>query len=245
MNRKKIHVLDTPEAVGQMAARFTIQWAKDAIAERGKFVMAVSGGSTPQPFFSHLITLKDQVDWSKVHLFWVDERLVPLSHPESNAGTAFSSWVPLLGMPQQNVHTVPVHLPPKDAAREYARQLDQVLGVELRLDLVHLGLGIDGHVASLFPDSSALDTTEPVALVSAHYQERPTQRITLNLPIINAARKLMFLVTGAEKSSIVRRVLKGNTRLEEDLLPAQRVRTPGRPVLWLLDVKAASLIESS
>lgn len=227
-------------AVAHEAARRLARLAAEAASSHGRFSVAFSGGSTPETLYRLLADepYRSQIPWSKVHLFWADERCVPPHHPGSNYRLAHEAWLSHVPIPAENVHRVPGELEAKAAARAYAAALsDYFCGPRTRFDLVLLGLGRDGHTASLFPGSEALlETERPVAAVEADYEGRPACRVTLTLPAINTARQVLFLVTGRDKAEIVRAVLEGPERG----LPTQRVRPVAGELAWLLDAEAAA-----
>jgi 6-phosphogluconolactonase len=233
-----------PDAYTQMieAASRWVELAEEAIAERGVFHVALSGGRTPARLYERLAhpDTATQVDWSRIHAWWSDERSVPLDHPDSNYRMAFEMWLRRVPIPGDHIHPI-VARPDSihDDARRYAALLRALLpsnadGVPV-FDLVLLGLGNDGHIASLFPDTSILqEREEPVAAV---YVERlEAWRVSLTFPVINAARHIMVLVSGEDKAEIVHRVLVETPN--EPRLPAQRL-DPQREVEWHLDQAAA------
>jgi 6-phosphogluconolactonase len=207
--------------------------ATEAVVARGRFVVALAGGSTPKATYALLAgeDLAARVEWSLVHVFWGDERCVPPDHPDSNYRLAREALLDKVLVPARNVHRIQGELPPEQAAAAYAVELDAVLGASGRFDLILLGMGRDGHTASLFPGSAAL--TEHQRLVVAVYVEPlHSWRVTLTLPVINAAREVVFLVSGAAKASALERVRAGEP------VPAGLVRpAPGR-LTWLVDQDA-------
>ncbi|HSJ52607.1 MAG TPA: 6-phosphogluconolactonase [Anaerolineae bacterium] len=235
----RVVVVQDVEALARAAADRFVALARAAVESRGRFSVALSGGSTPGDTYRLLSTehYRSQVPWRGVHLFWGDERCVPPDHDGSNyrlAREALIDWVPI---PAENVHRVRGELVPGAAARSYDLELqDYFCGPRPRLDLVFLGLGSDGHIAALFPDSDALKATENVATVEAQYQDRPAWRVTLTLPAINAARDVLFMVSGGEKAAIVRAVLDDSL----DSFPARHVRPLAGAVAWLIDEAAAA-----
>jgi 6-phosphogluconolactonase len=237
-------VLPDPTAVAQEAAARFMHSAHEAAASRGRFSVALSGGSTPGVLYRLLAEepARAQVPWSQVHLFWGDERCVPPDHPDSNFRLAHETLIAHVPIPPDNVHRVPGELAPKEAAQAYSSALqDFFCGPLARFDLVLLGLGHDGHTASLFPESPALRERERlVAVTEAPGQGRPAQRVTLTLKAINTARQVLFLVTGADKAEIVHAVLEGpGVRF-----PAQRVRPAAGELTWLIDTEAAGQLKS-
>ena len=201
------------------------------VARRPRTV-ALSGGSTPKAMFELLAT-ETRVPWSTIHFFWSDERHVPPDHPESNYRMANEA---LLSHVHSNVHRVPSENPDAAAAaREYEQTIIEVTKQTLpRLDLIFLGLGTDGHTASIFPGSDVLNETK--RLVAAPYVEKlKTYRITMTLPLLNNGASVVFLVSGAEKAEIVKEVLEGETKY-----PAQAVRPTQGELVWMLDQPAAA-----
>jgi 6-phosphogluconolactonase len=230
---------DPPALAREAAQRFT-DLAQEAVASRGRFSVALSGGSTPGALYRLLAEdpYRGQVPWRQVHLFWGDERCVPPDDPGSNFRLASEALIDRVPIPADNVHRVPGELEPEAAARAYERDLtDYFCGPRTRFDLVLLGVGGDGHTASLFPGSAALQETGRLALAAeAHYEGRPASRVTLSLPAINSARHGWFLVTGSAKAGIVQAVLEG----EATDLPAWQIRPTAGALTWLLDAAAAS-----
>ncbi|HSE19961.1 MAG TPA: 6-phosphogluconolactonase [Pyrinomonadaceae bacterium] len=201
------------------------------VARRPRTV-ALSGGSTPKAMFELLAT-ETRVSWADIHFFWSDERHVPPDHPESNYRMANEA---LLSHVHGNVHRVPSENPDAAAAaREYEKTIIEVTKQTLpRLDLIFLGLGTDGHTASIFPGSEVLH--EMKHLVAAPYVEKlKTYRITMTLPLLNNGASVVFLVSGAEKAEIVKEVLEGETKY-----PAQAVKPTQGELIWMLDQPAAA-----
>ncbi|MFN2244299.1 MAG: 6-phosphogluconolactonase [Anaerolineae bacterium] len=236
-------VLPDPGALAHEAARRFVALAREAAESRGRFSAALSGGSTPGGLYRLLAEepYSVQVPWDAVHLFWGDERCVPPDDPGSNYHLAEEILLSRVPIPPENVHRVLGELEPASAARDYEQEIqDFFCGPHARFDLILLGLGEDGHTASLFPGSPALAGTERlVAAATAVYQDRPAQRVTLTLPALNSARQVLFLVAGSAKAGIVQSVLEG----ADERLPARRVQPVAGGLTWLLDAQAARLIE--
>jgi 6-phosphogluconolactonase len=233
-------VLSDAAAVAHEAARRFVLQAQTAVDARGRFGVVLSGGSTPALLYRLLAQppYRDQVPWHAVHVFWADERCVPPDDPESNyrlAREALLDHVPIL---PENVHRLEGERDPGAAARSYERALqDFYCGPQPRFDLVLLGLGRDGHTASLFPGSPALVEREQLVIpTQAEYDGRPACRLTLTLPAINAARCVIFLVTGAGKAPIVADLFTSRRHS----LPAGRVAPTAGEITWLLDRAAAA-----
>jgi 6-phosphogluconolactonase len=236
----EVVVLPDTQPLARAAARRFANLAGRAVKTRGRFSSALSGGSTPGTLYRWLAedACRDHISWDKVHLFWGDERCVPPDDPGSNYRLAHETLIARVPIPDSNVHRIPAELEPEAAARAYAEVLRGFFGGPWpHFDLVLLGLGSDGHVASLFPGSPALhETARPVVAVTAQYEDRPARRVTLTLPAINAARHVLFLVSGETKAGILQAVLEGPA----GQFPAQQVHPTAGRLTWLLDAGAAS-----
>jgi 6-phosphogluconolactonase len=202
----------------------------------------LSGGSSPGPLYSLLAEspYRDLVSWPSVHVFWCDERCVPAEDLSSNYRQARELLLSRVPVAAHNIHRVRTELDPELAAADYALMLRKFADPSLawpRLDLVLLGIGTDGHTASLFP-GSPLETAESTWAVSAAANHPGTQRVTLTVPVFNAARRVVFLAHGAGKAAIVASVLYGDA--QPALLPAQRIRPADGELIWLLDASAAA-----
>lgn len=220
------------------AADFVAERAAEAIAARGSFNIALSGGNTPRPVYQRLAAAA--VDWARVHVFFGDERCVPPDDAESNYRMARTALIDHVAIPAENVHRMRGEDPPEAAAEAYAIELREALGKGGRLDLVLLGLGPDGHTASLFPGLAAVTETERAAM-AAYVEFVGMWRLTLTPPTINAARRVAFLVSGDDKAEILHRVLQGPS--QPVVLPAQCIRPSERPPLWLIDAAAAAKLD--
>ncbi len=234
-------VFPNASAVAEAAANLLAQLAQGAVRERGRFAVALAGGKTPRATYALLARppWREQIPWPQVHLFWGDERCVPPDHDASNYRLAREVLLDHVSLLADQVHRVPGELEPEAAAQAYTDELMVFFGVDWpQFDLVLLGMGADGHTASLFPNSAALQVRDrPVVAVSADYQGRPAGRVTLTLPAINAARQVLFLVTGAAKADAVKATL-----IEQAPLPAAMVRPESGGLLWLLDAAAAGQV---
>jgi 6-phosphogluconolactonase len=239
----EIIIVSDSEALARLGARRFTLLAREATTSRGRFTVALSGGSTPRGMHQLLAQepYRSQVPWKQVHLFWGDERCVPPDDPGSNYREAEEALIAHVPIPAENLHRIQGELPQAQAVRAYSRVLEDFFcGPRARLDLVLLGLGSDGHTAALFPGSTALEeTTRLVVAVEAQYQDRPACRVTLTLPAINASRQILFLVSGLSKAGIVQEVLSA----PQGLLPAQRVRPTAGKLSWLMDEAAASRLQ--
>lgn len=223
-------ILPDPPALSARAAELFVIAASSAISGRGVFNVAFSGGTTPALMLSMLAQppYKEGVDWDKVHVFFVDERCVPPDNEQSNFRLADDA---LLSKVNASVHRIHGELAPEEASGRYEKELRDTLGAEAVLDMVFLGMGADGHTASLFPGSGALE--EEARLAVAVTDQAPP-RVSITLPVINAARTAVFHVTGEQKAGPVREVLEGSNPRG---LPAGLV---SKRALWLLDEAAAA-----
>jgi 6-phosphogluconolactonase len=226
-------------ALSQAAAQLFIACAEQAIAARGRFLVALSGGGTPTAAYRLLAAAP--IRWPRVHVFWGDERCVPVSDPGNSYAQAREVLLAHVPIPADNVHRVESELEPAAAARTYAATLRRFGVPWPRFDLILLGMGDDGHTASLFPNSP-VDESEPVIAVTAHYQDRPANRVSLTPRVINDARQVVFLVSGQSKSETLAGVLMGEYHPE--VLPAQRIRPRDGTLTWLVDAAAGSKLNS-
>jgi 6-phosphogluconolactonase len=240
---RQVIVLGSPEQVASRAAELFARTAAESVKQRGRFVAALSGGSTPREMHGLLgvPSVHGGIPWERTHLFWVDERCVPTDNPLSNFGAAWDDFLKHIPLPGSHLHRIPGELAPEEAAEEYERQMVRFFGIDPggvpAFDLVFLGMGTDGHTASLFAGDPAL--REAKRLTAALRGGSPdVGRVTLTLPILNAARRVVFLVTGVRKSEAVAEVLSG----ESSLLPAGMVRPVKGELLWIIDRAAASSI---
>ena len=232
---RKILIKNNLDELSEAAAGLFVAIAIESIAMRGKFSVALAGGSTPRAFYSLLGSdkYKEKVKWSKVTFFFSDERNVLPDSDDSNYRMANETLLAPLGINAKKVHRWKTELDPSEAAAEYEARL-QTNGP---LDLVLLGLGPDADTASLFPHTEALKEKQRLA-VANRVEKLGEDRLTMTFPAINAADDVMFLVSGKEKADAVAAVLEGDSRPDD--LPAQRVKPADGNLFWLLDVTAAS-----
>ncbi|OIN96673.1 MAG: 6-phosphogluconolactonase [Anaerolineae bacterium CG1_02_58_13] len=238
-----VRIFKDADELSRAAAELFVTLAVQSIRERGRFLVALSGGSTPMALYRLLA--REPIDWTRIHVFWGDERLVPPEDPENSYGQAWEALLKHIPIPTENIHRVASELDPVAAARDYASILREFAAPPLdwpRFDLVLLGLGEDGHTASLFP-GSPVDATEPVIAVTAQYQGRPARRVTLTPPVFNAARQVIFLVTGANKAVTLKGVFSDYNSSEQ--IPAKRIQPADGQVTWLVDKAAGKEIKPS
>jgi 6-phosphogluconolactonase len=238
---RSIEIVATSVDLFHAAAEEFVLAARAAIGAQGRFTVALSGGSTPKALYSLLASNYAGFAWNRVFIFFGDERHVPPTDPESNYRMANEALLTKIAIPPENVFRVPAENPDAAAAAiEYETQIRRFFALKPgefpRFDLILLGLGPDGHTASLFPDTAALD--EHSRLVVANWVAKfKTHRITFTFPVLNRAAEVIFLASGAEKADMVRQVLQGKNSSQ---LPAQRVQPTDGKLLWLLDETAAA-----
>ncbi len=229
----------TPDDLAHAAATHFATLSQEAIADHGFFSVALAGGSTPKATYQTLATIEfaEQVQWEYVHVFWGDERTVPPDHEHSNFRMAMEAMLEIVPIPKENIHRIPGEIKPTDAARVYERTLKDFYDPNsVVFDLVLLGMGDDGHTASLFPGNTAiLDASH---LVAATFVEKfETWRITFTPKLINAAKNVTFLVSGEKKAWRLREVLVG--RYQPEVLPSQIIRPSRGKLRWMVDEAAA------
>lgn len=239
---------DSAELARRAAERITAA-ARQAIAARGRFSLVLSGGSTPEKTYELLGRggIGTAIDWSKTFLFFGDERFVPADDPTSNYGMARRSLSDRVAISAENVFPMPTDGPDAaDGARRYGETIGRFFGTEVNspppsFDLVLLGLGDDGHTASLFPGTPALSVNDRWVTSSPPGRlPPPVDRITLTFPILNRGRQVLFLVAGEKKAEVVREILEGQPSVET--YPAAGIRPAEGGVTWLLDAAAARLL---
>jgi len=243
----EIRVLTTPQELFAAAAEEIVRSANEAVSERGRFTLALSGGSTPKSLY-HLLAsnARTTLPWDKVFFFWGDERHVPPTDPESNYRLVYEALLSKVPVPAGNVFRFLAENPDAaavaDAYDKTLRKFFQV-GPDAvpRFDLILLGMGPDGHTASLFPGTAALQEKSRLA-VANWVDKLKTHRLTLTLPVLNAARTDLFLVSGTDKAPVVRSVLEENVPGEQ--YPAKLVQPKNGRLIWLLDRAAASALSS-
>ena len=240
-----IRIVRTFPAVADLfrgAAEEFVRIGRESIASRGRFVIALSGGSTPRSLYSLLASEHANFEWKRTFLFFGDERHVPPDHRESNYHMVKESLLSQISIPAHNIFRVQAENPnAAEAAADYENTVRKFFDLRKNefpvFDLVLLGLGPDGHTASLFPDSAGLQ--EQSRLVVANWVEKfKTDRITFTFPVLNRATDAMFLVSGSEKAEVVHEILEGH---RQPPYPAQLIQPQGR-LLWMLDEAAGSLL---
>jgi 6-phosphogluconolactonase len=236
-------VHETPQDLAEAAASAFAAKAEAAIGERGRFTVALAGGSTPKATYEILARdYAEELDWSKVHIFFGDERTVPPDHEDSNYRIAHEAL--LSRVPVGSIHRMRGELPPAVAAAAYEEELREFFGTSgdpPSLDLILLGIGEDGHTASLFPETSALEIHDRW-VVANPVLKLGTTRLTLTVPVINSARTVNLLVAGMSKAEALREILEGDADPRE--YPAKLVR-PAGGLVWMVDRAAARILLES
>jgi 6-phosphogluconolactonase len=231
------------DKVAQALAAHVLQVAAAAVAARQRFTLALSGGSAMTLLAQGIgsVTSSTPVEWSAWHLYWADERCVPKTDVDSNFAAAQEVWLSHTPIPPAQIHAIDDTLSPAAAAEAYARELAAGLqpsdGEVPQLDLILLGMGEDGHTASLFPGLPALDEVDRWVVAVDDSPKPPSSRITLTLPVINRARQVAIVATGAGKAAVLARVRKGT----KPFLPIQRIHPVAGELRWFLDSSAAGL----
>ena len=239
-----VNIFSDGQRLSHFAAELLAQTAQTAISERGHFLVALSGGGTPAALYRLLAAspYRESLPWERMLFFWGDERCVPPDDPESSYHQASTVWLAHVPVPPHNIFRARGELGPQEAAEDYARQLKLIAEPGLdwpRFDFVLLGMGADGHTASLFP-GSPLSSGQSTLAVSANYQDRPAQRVSLTPDVFNSARNVVFLASGPEKAAALSATLSGSRDLLK--LPAQRIHPSDGQLYWLVDEAAASLL---
>lgn len=240
--------ISTPANPGELAdlsLNYFVKYAREAIAQRGVFRVAISGGSTPVKFYEKLPKVK--VEWEKIHIFWVDERCVPPSSEASNFGLATHTFLLDVPIPAENIHRVTGEADDyADAVTEYQQVIRAVFNISKNelpeFDLIILGMGSDGHIGSILPNTYALFDTDE--LVSAVYRmDGDYNRITLTIPVMKEARRILILVSGQNKAEIVKNVFQ--TEPDPVKYPVHSLWPVMGKIRWLIDKKAAGMLPTS
>jgi 6-phosphogluconolactonase len=240
---KIVHDID---AMAHEALRRIVAAAERAIDERGRFSIALSGGSTPRPLYELMargVPWEPPVwpfDWANVHFYFADERCVPPDHPDSNYGMIDRVLFDKLPVNPNNIHRLRGELDPNEAARQYGLTLKSVFG-DGGLDMILLGMGEDGHTASLFPHTAALNETEH-RVVANHVPALDAWRLTLSAPFINKAHDVIVMVSGAQKAGRLREAMEGPR--DPQRLPIQLIDPASGRLTWLIDAAAAQIAEA-
>ena len=237
----EVRILPDLETLSREAATLFLRLSRRCVPSKGRFDVALSGGSTPGRFYRLLgeAPSREQVDWSHVHFYWADERCVQKEDEASNFKLAFDAFLSKVPVPEENLHRIRGEKGPVEGAEEYEKEIRAFFGGKGYpvFDLIILGVGEDGHTASLFPCSESLQET--AKLVVPVYPGRPgPDRITLSLPVLNHGDQVLFLVSGRSKAAVVREILGGGGK--QKTYPAGLIRPVHGRITWLIDRDAAS-----
>lgn len=240
MTEPQVRIYETPEELSREAARDFVERAEAAVAERGRFAVALAGGSTPEATYRELARDYSGRDfWRYTHAFFGDERTVPPEDEDSNYRMAREALLDRVRA--GGVYRMKGELTPEMAAAEYEREMQGFFGAAPVFDLILLGIGSDGHTASLFPGTPALEVADRWTVANP-VKKLSTERITLTAPVINAARAVQFLVAGESKAEAVSKILDGEAAPNE--YPSKMIRLENGDLTWLLDTAAASALNS-
>ncbi|MEZ0542091.1 6-phosphogluconolactonase [Fibrella arboris] len=235
-----ITLTDNPADLAQKAAEWITDYAERMLEQRDRFTIALSGGSTPKALHELLAKppLRDRIDWSRVHVFWGDERFVPLTDEKNNARMAFDTLLDHVPVPHDHIHVMQTDVPPAASMAEYDKLLHTYFdGHAHTFDLVLLGMGDDGHTLSLFPGTEVVN--EDQAWTKAFFlTQQDMFRLTLTAPVVNKAAAVLFLVAGANKADALEEVLHGT--YQPDTYPAQRIKPENGELIWFIDKAAAA-----
>ena len=228
------------------AAQYIVRIATASVKSHGRFTIALSGGTTPRKLYGLLGSepYRSQIDWTLVHIFWSDERCVPPDSEESNYHLAHEVLLSKISIPAVQVHRMPADMSDRNAAsQEYTNEMRRVFGTDgiPNFDLIQLGMGPEGHTASLFPHQAALHEQQRL-VVPVSVPKPPPDRLTFTPPLLNAARNVLFLVTGNDKADALHAVLEDPYNPDE--YPAQIVRPPNGEVTWMVDTAAAAKLQT-
>lgn len=238
-----VEVLPDKTALIDRALKLVQAKLDEALAERDIFTIALSGGSTPKPLYEAIA--QQDWPWEKVHVFWGDERYVPPDHPDSNEGMARQAWLDRVAIPIGNIHPMPTdESDPAVAAQKFDRQLQAFFQTQPQefppLDLILLGIGDDAHTASLFPQTDALQVCDRLIAVGSKDGQ---PRLTFTVPLINSARCIVFLVSGASKQSALAQIFAPEA--DHNTYPARMIQPQNGEAVWLLDAAAGANFASS
>ena len=238
-----LKIFSNPEELSQFAARQFSELAQEAVDRNGRFSVALTGGSSPKRLYQILASspYKEQIPWQKVHIFWGDERYVPIEDDRSNAKMAFDTLLNHVEVPENQIYVMTSDQPTEAFAKQYERLIQDYFGdAPPVFDLILLGMGDDGHTASLFPETEVLHEKEKL-VASLYLPSQEMHRITMTAPLINQAKQITLLVFGKNKAETLQAALKGPH--QPDHLPVQLIQAENGQLTWLLDEEAAGRLE--
>ena len=235
----ELRIFADSDGLCREAAERILRAGQKAVADEGRFVLLLSGGQTPRRLYALLgsAEYRDRLDWTRTHLFWGDERAVPLSDPQSNYRMVAETLLSRIVIPEDHIHRIRTELPPEEAAASYERELREFFAGPPRFHVALLGMGADGHTASLFPGSPALREQKRLVVATA---KGSIERISLTLAALNAAREVLFMVTWTAKAPVLAAALEGPL---DSGLPAALVRPASGQVVWLVDRAATAVLQ--
>lgn len=238
-----IQILSDLDAISNEAVKIFVNLSKECIASKGRFVVALSGGSTPKRLYELLASdrYRGNVEWNRVHFFWADERCAPKESEESNFKLALDNLLSKIAIPAENIHRIKGEDGPEKGAGGYEEHIKRFFGISALpvFDLIILGIGEDGHTASLFPGSKPLD--EKVRFAVPVYGEK-MNRITLTLPVLNNARRILFLVSGQSKADVLKDILENTEKRKK--YPAGLINPAHGDITWLVTRDAAGRLKT-
>jgi len=240
-----VDVCDSPIDLAETAAEYFAEYARQEISAKGSFSVALAGGSTPQLLYECLASdpFKEKIDWNAVHVFWSDERYVPADHQDSNYLMARRAILENVAIPDNQIHRFQTELTPELAAEMYEDIIREKIPLSKtgipRFDLILLGIGSDGHTASLFPNTEALKENQRL-VISNRISSQQVERLTFAVTLINTASRILILAAGKGKSRIIQKLFE--THLGESIFPVQLVKPLSGNIIWLLDSEAAGRI---
>jgi 6-phosphogluconolactonase len=239
-----LHIFEDVAALSHAAAKWIANYITTTLSKQNKCTVVLAGGSTPQKLYTLLCQspYKEQIDWSKIHIFWGDERAVPFASELNNAKMSFDTLLNQVPIPAQQIHIIPTHLPPYEAANAYQKILQDYFKEDsvYTFDLVLLGMGDDGHTLPLFPTTDVV--REKARWVAAFFlAAQDMYRITLTYPIVNKANAVVFLVAGSSKATALQAVLQGEANT--DTYPAQTIKPANGQLHWFVDDAAAGKLK--
>jgi len=244
MSQKEIIILDSQGALAEKGADLFISLATSTIETKGRFIVALAGGTTPRLMHELLSEnpLRSQVDWNKVHIFLSDERFVLEEDPDSNFFSIKKTLLQKVSIPDSNIHKVPISLNnPEETAQKYQAEILSLFpNSNPSFDLIFLGLGPDGHTASLFPSLYEKNKDEDFVLFIQNSPKPPQSRISFSMKLINKAKNIVVMASGKEKAPILKEILENNKT--QETLPAGMINPEEGNIIWLLDREAASLL---
>lgn len=239
----ELNIFNDSNELSHELAKWITQYITATLKKQDRFTLVLSGGSTPQQLHTLLAATpyKEQIEWSKLHIFWGDERYVPFEDTRNNAKMAYDTLLNFVSVPSDQIHVIRTDIPPQDSAREYEHRLHHYFHAgSPAFDLVLLGMGDDGHTLSLFPGTAVVH--ESHKLTDAYFLDKQAMyRITLTAPIVNRASRIAFIVSGNDKARALKEVIEG--AYQPETYPAQVIQPKDGELFWFVDESAAALLK--